>query len=105
MCFPDDGSALYKQTMGTFNQALAEGTYANRRRQAESYITFAVKYNVQYLSPSITNVCMYSQYLANSHTAISSIKNYIAGAKTWVSEHDGNVSAFLSSELGAMFNL
>lgn len=100
--FSDDGSALYTQTLKTFNSALTEGTYLNRRRQAETYITFALKYNVNYLFPTITNVCMFSQYLANNHSAISSVKNYLAGAKTWVSEHNVDVSSFLSLELPAM---
>lgn len=46
---------------------------------------------------------MFSQYLANNHSAISSVKNYIAGAKTWVAEHNGDISSFLSSELADMF--
>lgn len=99
----DDGSALYTQTLQTFNNALAEGTYSNRRRQAEAYITFAVKYNVDYLFPTVTNVCMFPwQFLANNHLAISSVKNYLAGAKTWIAEHNGDISPFLSSELAAM---
>lgn len=81
---------------------MAEGTYANRRRQAEAYITFAIKYQVNYLAPTVTNVCMFSQSLANNHSAISSVKNYLAGAKTWVAEHNGDISSFLSPELAAM---
>lgn len=98
----DDGSALYAQTVRTFNSALAEGTYANRRRQAQTYLNFAVRYNVNYLAPTVLNVCMFSQYLANNHSAISSVKNYIAGAKTWVLQHNGDISSFLSYELGDM---
>lgn len=45
---------------------------------------------------------MFSQFLANNHSAISSVKNYLAGAKTWVAEHNGDFSSFLSPELAAM---
>lgn len=102
MCVAGDGSLLYRQTLNTFNHALAPGTYANKYRQAQAFIKFAVIYNVPYLNPSILNVCMYSQYLANCHTSVSSIKNYLAGAKSWVLEHNGNVSAFISHEISMM---
>lgn len=94
-----DGSLLYRQTLDTFNSALAQGTYANRMTQAAAYIKFALTYNVDYLNPSVLNVCMYCQHLANIHPATSSLKNYLAGAKTWVLEHMGNISSFLSVEV------
>lgn len=59
-------------------------------------------YNVAYLSPSVTQVCMYSQYLANAYKAISSVKNYMSGAKSWVFEHGGNVASFLAPQLDTM---
>lgn len=86
----------------TFNSALAPGTYENRHKQAAVYIKFLLQYNVPYLSPDVTQVCMLAQYLANSYSAISTVRNYISGAKTWVLEHNGNVSAFLSHELNVM---
>lgn len=89
--------------METYYKALAPGTYDNRARQARSYIKFAILYNVNYLSPTILNVCMYIQYLANQQTAIRSIKNYVAGAKTWVLEHRGYITAFLSTEVSNMY--
>lgn len=45
---------------------------------------------------------MYSQYLANTHTAISAVKNYLAGAKSWVLEHMGDISSFMSNEVALM---
>lgn len=65
----------------SYRQALAPGTLANREKQAEEYIQFAVLYNVPVLSPSITQVCMYAQLLANKHAAPTSVKNYLSGAK------------------------
>lgn len=100
--FVGDESILYHQTIDTFNSALAPGTYANRMTQAASYIRFALLYRIDYLQPSILDVCMYSQYLANNHASISAIKNYVAGAKTWVTEHMGNISSFLSTEVALM---
>lgn len=89
--------------MTSFHTALAPGTYMNRHRQASAYIKFALLYNVNFLNPSVINVCMYSQYLANNHHSVSSVKNYVAGAKTWVYEHGGVIYSFMSSELSNMY--
>lgn len=97
-----DDSLLYRQTIDTFSSSLAPGTYANRSTQAASYIRFALLYNINYLQPSILDVCMYCQYLANNHSSISAVKNYLAGAKTWVSEHMGNPVKFFSPEVSLM---
>lgn len=45
---------------------------------------------------------MYVRWLANILASPSSIKNYLSGGKTWVSEHGGNFTSFLSSEVGQM---
>lgn len=97
-----DRTVLYHQTLDTFKTALAPGTYANRMSQAAAYIRFALLYRVNYLNPTVLNVCMYCQYLANNHSAIPSLKNYISGAKTWVLEHMGNISSFMSTEVPMM---
>lgn len=86
----------------SYSSSLAPGTAANRRRQAEQYITFALQYGVPYLQPSVTHVCMYAQRLANQHAAPTSLKNYLSGAKNWVAEHRGNVHAFLSPQLAQL---
>lgn len=100
--FSDDSSRLYNQTIETFNSALAPGTRANRHKQAEYYITFCVKFNVDYLFPSILDISMYVQWLANTHSSPSSIKNYLSGAKNWVLEHKGCIQSFVSHEVGQM---
>lgn len=46
---------------------------------------------------------MYAQFLANQHTAINSIKNYVAGAKSWVLNHQGDISSFMSNQLAVMY--
>lgn len=86
----------------TYNNALAPGTYANCAKQAHCYITYAVKYNVPFLSPQTVHVCMYSQYLANKFDSLSSVKNYMSGACSWVVEHGGNPHAFFSCEQSKM---
>lgn len=88
--------------MRTYARALAPGTYANRAKQAHCYITFAVLYNVPYLSPNTLHVCMFSQFLANKFDSVSSVKNYVSGARTWVLEHGGNPSAFSGYEHSMM---
>lgn len=100
--FSDDDSKLYSQTIQTFNSALTPGTRANRHKQAEYYLTFCVKFNVHYLFPTILNVSMYVQWLANNLSSPSSLKNYLSGAKSWVSEHRGDITSFLSSEVAQM---
>lgn len=88
--------------MATYLRALAPGTYLNREKQARCYITFAVLYNVPYLSPLPVHVCMFSQYLANKLDSLGSIKNYVSGARTWVLEHGGNIGAFAGYEQSMM---
>lgn len=82
----------------SFSASISSGTAANRRKQAEQYIRFALIYNVPYLAPDITQACMFAQSLVNQHTAPSTIKNYISGARTWIQEHRGNNSAFFSPQ-------
>lgn len=77
---------------------MAPGTLANRLTQARAYITFAVYYGFHPLNPSITSICMYIQFLKNSYAAPTTIKNYLSGARTWIVEHGGNVSSFMSFE-------
>lgn len=94
----DDGSHLFKQTLSSYKDSIAEGTTANRTEQAQEYLKFALIYNVPYLAPSITHACMFGQLLANKHAAPTTIKNYISGARTWIEEHGGNNSAFQSRQ-------
>lgn len=98
----DDGSQLCKQMLASFSSSLAPGTITNRRKQAEEYIKFALIFSVPVLHPSLTKVCMYAQHLANLHAAPGSIKNYMSGAKTWVSDHCGNINAFLAPQLSLL---
>lgn len=86
----------------TYSGALAPGTYLNRLKQARCYLTFAVLYNVPYMSPSPVHICMFYQYLANRLSSISSVKNYISGARIWVVEHGGNPLAFSGYEHSTM---
>lgn len=86
----------------TYSRALAPGTYINKDKQAHCYITFAVLYNVPYLSPTTVHICMFYQYLANKLSSISSVKNYISGARSWVIEHGGNPLAFAGYEQSMM---
>lgn len=88
--------------MESYNNALAQGTRANRRKQAHDYIKFSLIVGFHHLAPSITHVCMFAQSLANKHVAPNSIKNSISGAKTWVMEHGGQIDAFLSHQLGLL---
>lgn len=91
--------ALYYQTIESYNAGIAPGTLANRLRQAKSYVRFSVLYNIDPLSPSHLQLCMYGQFLKNTHPCPQTIKNYISGAKTWVAEHGGDIQAFASREL------
>lgn len=86
----------------SYIKALAPGTLANRKKQAEDYLKFALTYQVPYLAPSTTQVCMFAQLLANKHVAPNSIKNSLSGAKTWVAEHLGNINGFLSPQLAQL---
>lgn len=86
----------------TYNTALAPGTYANRAKQARSYLRFALNYRFQYLTPSVLNISMYVQYLANSLSARSSVKNYFSGAKLWVQEHLGDITSLTTYEANLM---
>lgn len=83
--------------LNSYEHAVAKGTAANRLRQARIYVTFAVVYNFNYLSPSLTYTAMFAQYLANSFASPASVKNYFYGAKLWVFQHGGNISSFTSA--------
>lgn len=84
----------------SYASALAPGTQANKKKQAEEYLQFSLLYKVPYLSPTVTHACMFAQHLANKHASPASIKNYISGAKSWVLEHGGCWQAFASHQLG-----
>lgn len=88
--------------LSSYTAALAPGTIANRKKQAQEYLTFALIYRIPYLGPSITHVCMYAQSLANKHAAPTSIKNYLSGSKSWVGEHGGSLHAFESPQLARL---
>lgn len=83
----------------SYHRALAPGTIANKKKQAQEYLEFAIMYNVPYLAPSITHACMFAQHLANKHAAPGSMKNYLSGAKSWVLDHGGSAAAFASHQL------
>lgn len=91
--------SLYHQMVESYRTSVAPGTLANRIRQAKSYLKFAVLYDVPYLHPNETQICMYAQYLKNRNESPRTVKNYISGAKTWILEHGGSIQAFLSKEL------
>lgn len=86
----------------SLQHAVAPGTRLNKQRQARAFITFALIYDVDCLSPSISDLVMYTRFMANSYTSPSSIKNYMSGAKYWVTTHGGQPSAFSSLEVGEM---
>lgn len=86
----------------SYSCSLAPGTVANKKKQAQEYLKFSLLYNVHYLFPTVTNVCMFAQLLVNKHSSPSSIKNYISGAKSWVVEHGGSPYAFSSPQLGQL---
>lgn len=88
--------------MRTYSKALAPGTYANRAKQAHLYLTFAVLYDVPYLSPNPVHLCMFSQFLANKFQSMSSVKNYISGARTWIIQHGGDTNSFAGYDQSMM---
>lgn len=62
------------------------------------YVTFSLYYQFDPLRPTTTDLCMYTQFLKNSFAAPTTVKNYLSGAKTWLSEHGGDASPYLSFE-------
>lgn len=90
---------LRQQALNSLYQAVAPGTRVNKQRQARAFLTFALCYDVDYLSPSVSDVVMYTRFMANSYSSPSSTKNYLSGAKYWVTTHGGDPSAFSSIEV------
>lgn len=88
----------------TFLGAIAPGTAANRRKQAETFLKFALYYDVNFLNPDMVDLLMYSQFLANSFASTVSVRNYLSGAKVWIILHDGVTSAFDSFQLKQMLS-
>lgn len=93
-----DDTLLYRQMIGSYSDSVAPGTLVNRFTQAKLYVTFSVYYGFDPLSPSSTDVCLYTQFLKNSFSAPTTIKNYLSGVKTWLGEHGGDLSSFSSFE-------
>lgn len=85
--------------MDSYNNSIAPGTAGNRMTQAKAFLKFALHYDVPFLQPTVTQLCMYVQFLSNSFSAPATVKNYISGAKTWITEHGGDTSAFSTHEL------
>lgn len=102
LLFIDDGSLLCRQMLESYSAAIAPGTQNNRKKQAEEYTRFSLIHQVDYLNPSLTQACKYAQFLANKLAAPASIINYLSGAKTWVTEHQGSIQAFLNPQLAQL---
>lgn len=83
----------------SYQAAAAPGTHMNRNRQAKLFLKFALVYNVNYLNPSPIEAAWYVQFLANTYKSVTTVKNYVSGAKTWISQHNGNPSAFANSQV------
>ena len=100
MCFyiSSPGTPLGDQTLVSYKAAFTEKTQENRVRHATMYLTFALYYGVEILSPSLPDACMYQQYLANSLKHPTSRKCYTSGAATWISERGGNPHALTAME-------
>lgn len=67
-----------------------------------AFLTFALIYDVNYLSPSISDLVMYTRFMANLYSSPSSNKNYMSGAKYWAITHGRGAAAFSSIEVGEM---
>ena len=87
-------SPLGLQTLASFTAATTAASRANKIRQATYYLTFAVYYDTQVLSPSIPEAAMFQQFLA----APGSRRNYLSGAKRWILSRGGDDSALSSNE-------
>lgn len=84
------------------DRALAPGTVKNRQAQAFLYIKFMLAYDLDYLSPQISDLAMYYQFLGNTYNSPASVKNHVSGAKAWVQLHRGNIQHFSAPELNMM---
>lgn len=89
---------MYLETISAYIASVAQGTAQNRLRQAKTYLTFAIYYDVNYLQPTILDASMYTKYLANSFISAASVSNYISGARHWILHHKGDPSSFNSAE-------
>lgn len=82
---------LFFQTLETFAKALALGTIKNRDAQAKLYLKFMLRYEFNYLNPSITALAMYSQFWANTYPSPATAKNHFSGVRSWVTLHGGTL--------------
>lgn len=93
---------LYQQTVTAYEQSVTQGTLSNRRRQAKTYVTFALFYNVNLLFPSVLHAAMFVKYLANSYKAPTTVKNYVSGTRLWLKHHRGSDLSFSTPEVAAV---
>lgn len=89
---------LGQQATSSYKASVSDQTAINRRRQAEYYLTFAIYYSVDILSPSIQDSALYQQFLANSLTSPASRRNYTSGARMWIEARGGDYSALTAFE-------
>ena len=98
----DTSHPLHKQMLRSYNAAFTEGTHRNRERQAAVYIKFCLTNHFPYLSPTISQACLFIQHLANTMLSPATCRNYVSGVKSWISARGGNPSAFMSPEASAV---
>ena len=93
---------LGRQALASYNAAFTEQTWLNKIKQAETYLTFALIYGFDILTPTIADACTFVQYLVNSLQSPTSRKNYLSGARWWILERGGDPTALTSREAKAV---
>ena len=88
--------------MASFKASISDETEVNRLRQAKYYLTFALHYGVDILSPTVTDSALYQQYLANSLSSPATRRNYTSGARIWIQARGGDASQLSSVESQAV---
>ncbi len=72
---------LRKQARKRRSQAFRPGTNANHITMFSKYIKFCLKYNLQYIDPSVETISVYIEFLAQNFRSHRSVANYIGAIR------------------------
>ena len=72
---------LQQATATLASKGFRPGTTANHARQAYTFIRFCDKYQLPFISPSVSTMCLYITHLSTVFTSSRSVRNYVSGVR------------------------
>ena len=76
-----DLALLKTASQKRIQQAFRPGTRINHLVQLKTFIAFCLHFNLDYIQPDISTLCLYIEFLANSLRSPASVRNYFSVIK------------------------